>query len=616
MSSRALLSVFALPVFLTLTAVVAGALALLSAFSARRAAARRRALLAPALAAKTGAIAPGPARGVTLALLLLAALGLGLALARPRWGAKAETAEREGSDVVILLDTSASMRAADITPSRFVLAREAASSLLSRLNGDRFALVAVEGEAQTLVPLTLDASAVGLFLDALEPGVGSRPGTSLASGLAAAIELFPGGLTSGRSCVLVSDGEDLEGGVDDAVAKAKAEGIRIHTVLVGAPSGKGAPVPDVDVAGRVTGYKTDESGSPVLSKPNAAVMRKIAAQTGGTFSVVSPGRTDLDGVAKAIDSAARRPLSGVLLSNLEERFQIPLGVAVGATALLLLGAGSLRLRRAATAAGALLLAAALGDPARAQAPPPQAVPAKAPEPAPAPKPQDLASRLASKPPFATARREAQKGKQALESKDAPGAVEHFAKEVELAPKDPTGAYNLGTALSRAGRPDEAIASLEKARTGGRREVAADAAYNAGETLYEKKDYEGAARAFRESLRLAPNNADAAWNYELCVRKDEEQKKQQQQQKQQQKPQPQKGGKPTPSPNPSPSPDKNAQKPEDQKKKEEEDKEFEKKANMPREKAEQLLNAISQSDLEEQKKRMAEQRSRRRVTRDW
>jgi tetratricopeptide (TPR) repeat protein len=279
--------------------------------------------------------------------------------------------------------------------------------------------------------------------------------------------------------------------------------------------------------------------------------------------------------------------------------------------------GSLRLRRAATTAGTLLLACALGAPARAQQPPSSAPEKPAPhEPAPAPKPETLASRLTNRPPFLTARREAQKGKQALEAKDVAGAAEHFAKEVELAPKDPTGAYNLGTALSHAGRADEAMASLEKARTAGRRDVAADAAYNAGETLYQKKDYENAARAFRESLRLAPNNADAAWNYELCVRKDEEQKKQQQQQKQQQKPQPQKGGKQTPSPSPSPSPDKNAQKPEDQKKKEEEDKEFEKKAKMPREKAEQLLNAISQSDLEEQKKRMAEQRSRRHVTRDW
>ncbi|HKC24391.1 MAG TPA: tetratricopeptide repeat protein, partial [Thermoanaerobaculia bacterium] len=500
-------------------------------------------------------------------------------------------------------------------------AKEAAASLLTRLNGDRFALVAVEGEAQTLVPLTLDSAAVGLFLDALEPGVGAKPGTSLAAGLAAAIELFPGGIGSGRSCVLLSDGEDLEGGLDAVIAKAKAEGITIHTVLAGASGGKGAPVPEVDVAGRVTGYKSDESGAPVLSRPNAETLRRLAAATGGTFSVVSPGRTDLDGVAKAIDAAARRPLSALLLSNLEERFQIPLAAAVSAIALLLLGAGGGRARRRRADAGrretrtraaaALLLGALVAARAEAQgtgqAPPPQ--------PAPEPAPRGLVGRLAERPPFASARREATKGKAALDAKKPAEAAAHFSREVALAPHDPTGSYNLGTALSQAGQDDEAIASLERARKGGRRDVAADAAYNAGTTLYRAKEYDGAARAFREALRLAPGDPDAAWNYELCARKSEEQKKEQQKNAQQ-KPQPKQGGKPSPTPSPSPSAGKNAEKPEDQKKKEQEDREFEKKANMPREKAEQLLNAISQSDLEEQKRRMAEQRSRRRVARDW
>jgi Ca-activated chloride channel family protein len=190
--------------------------------------------------------------------------------------------------------------------------------------------------------------------------------------------------------------------------------------------------------------------------------------------------------------------------------------------------------------------------------------------------------------------------------------------VELEPADPTGAYNLGTALSSAGKPEEAIASLERARQGKRRDVAADAAYNAGETLYRAGDYENAARAFREALRFAPGSPDAAYNYELCARRAEEKKKEQQKQQPKQQPNKQQGGKPSPSPSPSPSPGP-GQKPQDQKdkqKKEEEDRDFEKKANMPREKAEQLLAAIAQADLEEQKKRIAEQRSKRHVARDW
>ena len=170
--------------------------------------------------------------------------------------------------------------------------------------------------------------------------MGARPGTSIAAGIAAAAELFPPGVGGGRHIVFFSDGEDLEGGVEAAVDRAKAEGITIHTVFVGSTSGSGAPVPEVDAAGRTSGYKTDANGQPVLSTPNPELLRRLAAETGGSFTEVSSLHTDLEGVARQIDLGARRPMSEVLLTLREERFQIPLGVAVAALGLLLLGVGA------------------------------------------------------------------------------------------------------------------------------------------------------------------------------------------------------------------------------------------------------------------------------------
>ncbi len=330
-------SVFAEPALLPLAAVLAALVMALGLFAVRLTTRERDTLISPALAARAGLRKGLASRRVAIGLAALLALALGLAFARPRWGSISEKAERRGTDVVIVLDTSASMRAADVSPSRFVLARQAAASLLTRLPGDRFGLVACEGEAQVLVPLTLDVAAAALFLDALEPGIGAKPGTSLAAGIGAAAELFPAGGTSGRHCVVISDGEDLEGGVDRAIEKAKKEGIVVHTVFVGASSGSGSPVPELDVAGRMTGYKTDSAGAPILSKPDPALLRSLAAKTSGSFSVVTTGKTDLVGVATTIDKSARRPTAEVLTTNLEERFQIPLGVAVLACGLLLLG---------------------------------------------------------------------------------------------------------------------------------------------------------------------------------------------------------------------------------------------------------------------------------------
>src|SRR6185503_21232042 len=104
-------------------------------------------------------------RAVRLALILLGTAGVLLALARPQWGILREKVEREGVDVVLVLDTSGSMATEDVSPTRFFLARQALSSLFARLPGDRFALVAFEGEAYPLTPLTLDADALELFLD-------------------------------------------------------------------------------------------------------------------------------------------------------------------------------------------------------------------------------------------------------------------------------------------------------------------------------------------------------------------------------------------------------------------------------------------------------------------
>ncbi|HUM01865.1 MAG TPA: VWA domain-containing protein [Thermoanaerobaculia bacterium] len=604
-----LLPAFEAPALLLAGLAAAALSALLLSAAARAAVRRRDAIVSPALSARSSGL-PSRARGIGLRVLVaLVALALGAALARPRWGERTETVERRGADVVLLLDTSASMRATDVTPSRFVVARQAALSLLSNLPADRVALVGCEGEAQTLVPLTMDGAAVGIFLEALEPGIGAKPGTSIASGLAAASDLLPAGALGGKHCVVFSDGEDLEGGVEKAAERAKAEGIVVHTVFVGGLDGKGAPVPETDVAGQLTGYKTDASGAPVVSKPDPVLLRQLAATTGGTFSVAAPGRTDLSAVARQIDLSARRPLSATLATNLEERFQVPLGVAVASLALLLLGLP--RARRTVRAGAASLLAVALAGAASGQEPSPS------PPPAPSPTPLPRLERLLGSP-----RGEAKLGRKAMEEKRYSEAAGHFRRQTDLSPKDPIGPYNLGSALSRDGKAEEAIASLETARTSGRADLAADAAYNAGETFYRAGDYGKAAAAFRDALKRRPGDPDASFNYELCARKAEEEEKKKEQQKPDREPQKKdekknkdrKSGEGA-SPTPTPSPQGNSAERE-KKKQEQRERDFESKAKMSREKAEQLLAAIQSADLEEQRRKIAEQKRKRRVGRDW
>lgn len=586
---------FVSPAWIAATGSLALAALASAVFWGRRETARRTALVSASMADRAGVPAGRARRRAAGALAISVLAGTGLSLARPRWGgAETERAQREGTDVVILLDTSASMRAADLSPSRFVLAKQAIESLLSRLPEDRLALVACEGEAQTLVPLTLDSAAVALFLDAVEPGVGTLPGTSISAGLATALELLPPLVGAGRQIVLVSDGEDLEGGVEEAATRAREAGIVVHTVLVGS---RGAPVPETDVTGRVSGYKNSEGG-PVVSRPNPGLLRDLSARTGGSFTVVSPGQTDLDGVAREIDRAARRPLSESLLTTRPERYQWPLGFATGALALLLLGLPSLGLRRTAGAS-----AAAAGAAARTAGVPATLVALALLLPA---------SAFSQVTPAALeARSEAKRGAAALEAKKPEEAAAHFSRQRQLAPKDPTGAFNACTALAAARKVDDAVSACDEARRSGRasRDLRRDAAYNEGTALLGASKYETAAKAFRDALRLSPGDPDAAFNYELSLRRAQEEKQRHQQQTDRKNPDQKKnpGSTPTPAPDP---------RQQQQEKQRREDEEFRRKANMSREKAEQLLSAIQNADRDEQRRRLADHHRDRKRARDW
>src|SRR6266571_9401282 len=134
--------------------------------------------------------------------------------------------------------------------------------------------------------------------------------------------------------VLVSDGEDLEGDIEDAVAKAKAAGVVVHTVGVGTEVGQ--PVPDFDREGRRVGFKRDGSGTVVVSRMNPATLEAIARDTGGKAFRITPIDTTLSALAAAIEGMEQKTLAREFSYRRKERFQVPLAVGLGSIALGLL----------------------------------------------------------------------------------------------------------------------------------------------------------------------------------------------------------------------------------------------------------------------------------------
>jgi Ca-activated chloride channel family protein len=334
--------IFASPLWL-LALLTLPALLALEVWATRRDRERTARLVSRALWARVLRRPPEHWRFLRLGLLLLGAACLVLALARPQWGIVREKVEREGVDVVLALDTSGSMATEDVPPSRMFLAKAALLSLVSQLEGDRFGLLAFESEAYPLVPLTLDADAVGLFLESVEPGIVPSPGTSLGAGLARGLDLFVDRERRNKVLVLVSDGEDLEGEVEEAVRRARAAGVVVHTVGVGTEAGQ--PVPDFDREGRRVGFKKDAAGSVVISRLNMPTLESIARGTGGRAFRITSADTSLSALASAIEGTERKALAGEFSYRRKERFQVPLALGLLALALGLTLPGPSRLGR-------------------------------------------------------------------------------------------------------------------------------------------------------------------------------------------------------------------------------------------------------------------------------
>jgi Ca-activated chloride channel homolog len=259
---------------------------------------------------------------LSIACLTLAVAGAALALARPRWGDAAEKVERRGVDVVFLLDSSLSMAAPDIPPSRLFVAKAMVRRLSQAMPGDRVALVQTEGEGMMLAPLTLDGAVLDLLLDTIEPGSLPRPGTELAIGVDTALRLFGPQSEKHRALVILSDGEDHGGGLDTATARLKDAGVVVFALGIGTP--EGSPIP---LGGD---FKRDESGKVVITRLHEDTLEPMARATGGDYLRVTSAATDPTPILRRIDRLEKRTLESETVTTREERFQWPLLLAAAA----------------------------------------------------------------------------------------------------------------------------------------------------------------------------------------------------------------------------------------------------------------------------------------------
>lgn len=217
--------------------------------------------------------------------IVAAVCTVGIALARPQYGVEWSERKARGLDIVFVLDSSKSMLATDLRPTRLERAKLAILDLIDRLESDRIGLVAFAGQAFLQTPPTLDYNAFRESLNATAPSILSRGGSDLGRAIEEAAKAFPSE-NNVKVVVLLTDGEDLGG---RAVASARAmakEGIRIFAIGIGTPEGEYLRIQN---AQGIEEFVRDNNGQPVRSQLDESTLQEIAQITGGSYSGLGGG---------------------------------------------------------------------------------------------------------------------------------------------------------------------------------------------------------------------------------------------------------------------------------------------------------------------------------------
>lgn len=505
--------------------------------------------------------------------LLEAALALLVVmLARPQLGTRISHEKRTGIETIIAMDISNSMRAEDVVPSRLERSKMLIENLVDNFTNDKIGLIVFAGDAFVQLPITSDYVSAKMFLGNIDPAMMQNQGTDIAAAIKLATNSFTQQENIGKAIIVITDGEDHEGGAIEAAKYAKDKGMRVYVLGVGSTKGSPIPVPE-------TGdYMRDNSGNTVMSALNEQMCREVAQSGGGAFIHVDNNTNAQRQLDEELDKLEHSETESTIYSDYDEQFQ-----AVGILVLILLVIEIIILERKnpymknislfgnkkIVTVCLLLIAVA----AQAQ----------------------------------TDRQYVRQGNKLFQKGDFEHAEVAYAKAIEKNEKNPQAHYNLGNALMAQRKDSAAVVQFQAAGQLETNPLRKSQAYhNIGVVCQQNKLYGDAIEAYKQALRLNPNDDETRYNLALCKheKQKQDQNQQNQNQNQQNKDDQQKKD--------------NQDKQEQQQQDQDKQKQQEQKPQMSKENAEQLLNAAMQQEKQTQKrmKEAEKQGERRQVEKNW
>ena len=505
--------------------------------------------------------------------LLLGALALLIVmLARPQMGTKISHEKRVGIETIIAMDISNSMLAEDVVPSRLDRSKMMVENLVDHFSNDKIGLIVFAGDAFVQLPITSDYVSAKMFLSSIDPSMMATQGTDIARAIEMATHSFTQEEGIGKAIIVITDGENHEGGAVEVAEAAKDLGMRVYVLGVG--SANGAPIP-------ITGtgdYMKDRTGNTVMSALNEEMCKQVAQAGGGAYIHVENNSAAQQQLDNELDKLAKKETSTAVYSEFDEQFQ-----AVGILAILLLILEICILDRR----NPLLKRVTLFGRKKAVA--------------------ILLLMMAMSASAQTDRQYIRQGNKLFRSGDYPNAEVAYRKAIEKNPKNPQAVYNLGNALMAQKKDSAAVVQFESAsklETNPLRK--AKAYHNMGVVCQSHKMYGEAIEAYKNALRLNPNDDETRYNLVLCKHQQQKQQQNQQNQNQQGNDDQKKDDK------------KDQQKQDQQQDKQDKKQQEQPKPQMSKENAEQLLNAAIQNEKQTQDKlkKAQQQPQRRAIQNNW
>lgn len=430
-------------------------------------------------------------------LVITAFAATAFALANLRSPQGSEKVSRNGIDVMVALDVSKSMLAQDVKPTRLDRAKQVLGKLMDRLSNDRIGIVVFAGKAYLQMPITGDHGAAKMFLSSATPDVVPTQGTVISDALKMCYTSFNAKEKKYKAIVLISDGEDHDEEATALATRMAKEGVIINTIGIGSAEGTAIIEPGSSEP------KKDAEGNTVITKLNEAALQTIAANGNGVYQLFDNTETVVSTLERQLNSMDQRSVTEDSLVNYKSYYQFFLLLAL----LLLVVDMFISERKRITAPKSTVVLKAMV--------------------------LLLPSSCFLSAAFAQSEKQVIKqGNKAYENKEYEKAAAEYKKVTDKNPANKTANYNLGNALYKSSKADDAVKAFENAAGAATDKTdKSKAFYNKGVVLQNNNKLPECIDAYKNALKLNPQDEDARQNLQKAL---QQMKKQEQEKKDKQK----------------------------------------------------------------------------------